>query len=459
LDGLLFALRDRLKPPLWDLIDRAAKQAQERHWNLYLVGGIVRDLLIHKFDNRCPIFFTDIDLVVDGCAGLAVPNGGIELAKAMQKLYPNTRLELHPKFQTADLIWKNDPQLNSLSIDFATARTEYYPYPGANPVVQPSSIRQDLYRRDFTVNALAIQLTQPDRGELLDFFGGLEDLQNRQIRVLHSKSFIDDPTRIYRAVRYTLRLQFELETQTKSDIEEALNSDVHRQAQAEKTKVPGVQTRLKKELKYMLEAPYWQTELKQLSELGALKCLHPTLQLDDRVYRQMCSVDGWLRRFPDRLHVSRWLLLLEVLLTRLAPDDCYQVAVNLKLSEDSLDRLQKFYPFRDNEIKSLSQSQRPSEIVRLLKPIELPLLILIGVDSSREIRRKIWQYLTHWIQIKPILNGEDLKTMGYRPSPQFRKILDEIWVKTLDGDLLEKSQAKAWILQQYPNWEQDGKNW
>jgi tRNA nucleotidyltransferase (CCA-adding enzyme) len=451
LDGLLLDLRDRLKPPLWEFINRAAQQAEKRHWNLYLVGGIVRDLLVHKFDNRCPILFTDIDLVVDGCAGVAVPNGGIELAKALQKLYPNTRLERHPKFQTADLIWKHDPQFNSLSIDFATARTEYYPYPGASPVVQPSSIRQDLYRRDFTVNAFAIQLTQPDRGELLDFFGGQDDLKNRQIRVLHSQSFIDDPTRIYRAVRYTLRLKYDLDLQTKSYLEEALESGIHRKIQSEQTKVPGVQARLKKELKYMLEAPYWQTELKQLSDLGALKFIHPQLKLDDRLYRQMRSVDRWLRRFPDRPLVSRWLLLLEVLLTSLFAEDCHQVAANLQLSENSLDRLQKFYQFRENDLESLSKSQRPSEIVRLLKPLELPILILLGVGSSRSIRRKIWQYLTHWSQIKPILNGEDLKKMGYRPSPQFRTILEEIRVKTIDGELYDRSQAKTFILQYYPN--------
>lgn len=454
MDGLLFDLRDRLKPPLWEFINCAAQQAEERHWNLYLVGGIVRDLLVHKFDNRCPILFTDIDLVVDGCSGIAVPNGGIELAKVLQKLYSNTRLECHPKFQTADLIWKNDPEFNSLSIDFATARTEYYPYPGASPVVQPSSIRQDLYRRDFTVNAFAIQLTQPDRGELLDFFGGQDDLKNRLIRVIHSQSFIDDPTRIYRAVRYTLRLKYDLELQTQSYLELALESGIHRKTQSEQTKVPGVQTRLKKELKYMLKAPYWNTEIKRLSNLGALKFIHPQLTLDDRLYRKMKLLDRWLQRFPDRPGVSRWLLLLEILLTSLSAEDCYQVGSNLQLSEDSLDRLQNFYHFQENEIESLSQSQRPSEIVHLLKPQKLPFLVLIGVKSSRSIRHKIWQYLTQWSQIKPMLNGEDLKQMGYRPNPQFRTILEEIWVKTLNGELCDRSQAEVFVLQQYPNSEQ-----
>jgi tRNA nucleotidyltransferase (CCA-adding enzyme) len=248
-----------------------------------------------------------------------------------------------------------------------------------------------------------------------------------------------------------LRLNFDLEATTKDYIEEAIESGIHRQTQTEQTKVPGVQTRLKKELRYMLEAPYWQTELKQLSDLGALKFIHPVLTLDEIVYRQMRSIDGWLRRFQHHHAVTRWLLLLEVLLTRLNFEDCQQVATNLQLSEDSLHRLQTFYRFREQEKESLCQSQRPSEIVRLLKPQELPLLILIGVGSSRSIRRKIWQYLTQWSQIKPILNGEDLKQMGYRPGLEFRKILEDVRVRTLDGELGDRSQAEAFVLQQYPH--------
>lgn len=453
MDGLLLDLRDRLKPPLWEFVNRAAKQAEERRWNLYLVGGIVRDLLVHQFDDRCPILFTDIDLVVDGFEGTAVANGGIELAKTLQPLYPNTRVEIHPKFQTADLIWKHDPEFDSLSIDFATARTEYYPYPGASPVVQASSIRQDLYRRDFTVNAFALQLTQPDRGKLLDFFGGREDLKNRLIRVLHPQSFFDDPTRIYRAVRYTLRLQSELEVQTRSYLNAAIDSGIHRQIQTEQTKVPGVQTRLKKEIKYMLEAPYWQTELKQLAELGALKFIHPQLTLDDRLFRQMQALDRGLQKFHSFLNVriDRWIILLELLLTSLEAEDCLQVAANLQLSEDSLDRLQKFYRFWKNDLESLDRSQHPSEIVNLLLRHDLSLLILIAICSSRSIRRKLWQYITQWSQIKPILNGEDLKKMGYRPSPQFKAILEEVRIRTLDGEFGNRTQAEAFILKNYPH--------
>ncbi|HIK31969.1 MAG TPA: CCA tRNA nucleotidyltransferase [Oscillatoriales cyanobacterium M59_W2019_021] len=451
LNGLLLDLRDRLKPPLWEFINRAAKQAEERRWNLYLVGGIVRDLLVHQFDDRCPILFTDIDLVVDGFEGTAVTNGGIELAKILKQLYPNTRVEIHPKFQTADLIWKHDPEFDSLSIDFATARTEYYPYPGASPVVRASSIRQDLYRRDFTVNAFALQLTQPDRGKLLDFFGGREDLKNRLIRVLHPQSFFDDPTRIYRAVRYTLRLKSELEAQTRSYLNAAIDSGIHRQIQTEQTKVPGVQTRLKKEIKYMLEAPYWQTELKQLANLGALKFIHPQLTLDNRLFRQMQAIDRGLRRFHSflKVRIDRWVILLELLLTRLDAEDGLQVAANLQLSEDSLDRLHKFYRFREHTLERLSQSQRTSEIVSVLQPHDLPFLILIAVCSSRSIRRKIWQYITQWSQIKPMLNGEDLKRMGYRPSPQFKEILEEVKIRTLDGEFGDRTQAETFVLKNY----------
>ncbi|MHC5828553.1 MAG: poly(A) polymerase, partial [Nostoc sp.] len=140
-------------------------------------------------------------------------------------------------------------------------RTEFYPYPAANPEVEASSIRQDLYRRDFTINALALRLTTPRTGvgaqqaaPLLDFFGGLIDLQAKQIRVLHANSFIEDPTRIYRGVRFAVRFGFQIEPQTEEFIRYAINSGVYDRTAQENSRTPALQTRLKTELKHILEA-------------------------------------------------------------------------------------------------------------------------------------------------------------------------------------------------------------
>ncbi|MDR9402588.1 MAG: CBS domain-containing protein, partial [Halothece sp. Uz-M2-17] len=190
---LLPNFKNRLKPALWNLLSHAAEEAEKRGWQLYIVGGAVRDILLasppHASETNSPLFLQDIDLVVDGFHRAADVGAGVELAKALQNDYPPARLEVHGQFQTAALLWHNHPELDSLWVDIATARTEFYPYPAANPEVEASSIRQDLYRRDFTINALAIRLTPPKSGELLDFFGGLIDLRSRLVRVLHPNSF------------------------------------------------------------------------------------------------------------------------------------------------------------------------------------------------------------------------------------------------------------------------------
>ncbi len=230
-------LRQYLAPQLWQLLTIASQETEKRGWHLYLVGGAVRDLLLAGAA-ASKLTISDIDLVVDGFHKTANVGAGVEIAKALQKIYPQARLEIHGAFQTAALLWHKDAELGSLWVDIATSRTEFYPYPAANPEVEASSIRQDLYRRDFSINALALRLTSPRTGELLDFFGGLLDLQAKQIRVLHANSFIEDPTRIYRGVRFAVRFGFEIEPQTEAYIRYAINSGVYDRTSQENTKTP-----------------------------------------------------------------------------------------------------------------------------------------------------------------------------------------------------------------------------
>ena len=290
-------LRSRISAELWQLLSIATNIAAERGWQLYIVGGAVRDLLLTT-DHTLAL--TDIDLVVDGKCGSDDSGAGVELASSLQKLYPDSRLDVHGQFQTAALLWHKDSAFGSLWVDIATARTEFYPYPAANPEVEASSIRQDLYRRDFTINALAVRLSVPRSGELLDFFGGLLDLEARQIRVLHANSFIEDPTRIYRAVRFAVRLGFEIEPQTEEYIRHALASGIYYRIQGENGRAPALETRLKSELKYILQAPYWKVALQMLGDLQALRCIHPTLELDRELWRQLRLLDRCLNGIPRK---------------------------------------------------------------------------------------------------------------------------------------------------------------
>ncbi|MEH2250455.1 CBS domain-containing protein [Nostoc sp.] len=441
-------LEKKLAPQLWQLLTKASAEAEKRGWHLYLVGGAVRDLLLTEAAGS--LMIKDIDLVVDGFHKSADVGAGVELAKALQQVYPAARLEIHGAFQTAALLWHKDPELDSLWVDIATARTEFYPYPAANPEVEASSIRQDLYRRDFTINAIALRLTTPRAGELLDFFGGLIDLQAKQIRVLHANSFIEDPTRIYRGVRFAVRFGFQIEPQTEEFIRYAINSGVYDRTAQENSRTPALQTRLKTELKYILEAPYWKLALQLLDNLGALQCIHPTLKLNAELLRQLRLLERSLRRFDPQPTLIHWEMRLETLIAQLAPEYRAKVAKNLQLPEDSIARLKNLAQVQTEVMRLLPSLQRPSQVVQLLRQDDLPMLILITVQSPREIRHQIWEYFTVWANVQPLLNGNDLKKLGYKPGPQYRQILDDILAATLDGVIKDNRETEEFLAKHYP---------
>ncbi|MGK7916894.1 MAG: CBS domain-containing protein [Prochloraceae cyanobacterium] len=444
---LLPSIRDRLAASIWQFLEQAALQAQKRGWHLYLVGGAVRDLLLAQGDRN--LLLQDIDLVVDGFHRAADDGAGVELASELRKIYPQARTSVHGAFQTAALLWHKDQELGNLWVDIATARTEFYPYPAANPEVEASSIRQDLYRRDFTINALAVRLTSPRAGELLDFFGGLLDLRSRQIRVLHANSFIEDPTRIYRAVRFAVRLEFEIEPQTEEYIRYAIESGVYDRLRLENHLAPALTTRLKSELKYILQAPYWKTALQLLASFGALRCLHPTLKLDRDLWWQIRCVDRWLRCLDPEQSCSHWLIRLEALIACLAVSERGTLATNLQLPKDSIQRLKQLQKVESKVTQSLPNCRLPSEIVKLLRHYNLPTLVLLAARSPRNIRRTIWQYLTHWSKIHSPLNGNDLKVLGYKPGPIYKQILDELLTATLDGKIKSRTEAEMLLRENY----------
>jgi tRNA nucleotidyltransferase (CCA-adding enzyme) len=442
-------LQSRLLPAIQQVLTEAAQQAEQRGWQLYLVGGAVRDLLLAKPDEA--LVMADIDLVVDGheetgevpVAVATLAASAKQLAQALQQIYPGSRVQVHGQFQTAAILWHRDPVLDSLAIDIATARTEFYPYPAANPEVEASSIRQDLYRRDFTINALALRLTEP-QGEILDFFGGLRDLDAQRIRVLHPNSLIEDPTRIYRAVRFAVRLGFELEAQTEGYIRYAIDSGVYQRYQTEKT--PALQTRLKQEIKYILQTLYWKAAVRKLSDLGALSCIHPDLQLTDRLEWRLRMGDRWLKILDPAF--PRWELLLEILLSSLEPEPRRQTAERLQLAEESVERLKKLEEWERAIVPPPNAS--PSQIVHLLSPYNLPTLVLLATPQSRFMRRQIWQYLSQWRHLKPPIDGNDLKALGYLPGRQYKQILDALLSARLDGQILTRADAEAFLSQHFP---------
>lgn len=442
---------------LWTLLSQIATAAQERGWHLYVVGGAVRDLLLAPA-SAAPalkdLALKDIDLVVDSFRAPIVDGAGVVLAQQLQQQYPNAELQVHGEFQTAALIWRAGSNHAPLMIDIATARTEFYPYPAANPEVEPSSIRQDLYRRDFTINAMAIRLTSPQPGLLFDFFGGYLDIQQRQVRVLHANSFIEDPTRIFRAVRFAVRLGFTIDAQTETFIRYAVDSGIYADLQTQRTRkrLPALQTRLKAELAYIFQTDHWAQSLGLLDKLGALSCLHPSLTIDAELWRQMHRVGRWQRQFTtevgEDIGVESWLMRLEVLLAK--GEVRSQIATNLQLPLGSIQRLQQLATVENTLLTKLNGSDRPSEVYQTLVPYDLPTLLLTSVRHPRQIGTHVWRYITQLIHTRPPIDGHYLKRLGYPPSPLYRQMLNALTHAALDGRITSVASAEAYLRHHYP---------
>jgi tRNA nucleotidyltransferase (CCA-adding enzyme) len=245
-----------------------------------------------------------------------------------------------------------------------------------------------------------------------------------------------------------------------------------------------LETRLKSELKYILQAPYWKVALQMLGDLQALRCIHPTLELDRELWRQLRLLDRCLNGIPRKkeeelprkkeegrrkkeertpnsqfpipnsqfpiINIPDWQMRLEVLIAYLAPEYRGKVAANLQLPADSIKRLEVLEAGKNQLAEGLPKCELPSQLVLLLRNYELPVLIAIAIESPRSVRRQILEYLTRWANVEPPLNGNDLKALGYKPGPGFKRMLDDLLAATLDGDLGDRAAAISFLAQRYP---------
>ncbi len=426
---------ETLTPRYQEILQTAADQADHLGVQLYLVGGAVRDLLLGRHTD-------DLDLVADGPYPLTSdpdqPGWGVKLAQALRAHYPEARLEIHGKFQTAALIWSDD-----LWIDIATARTEFYPYPAAPPEVSLGSIQQDLYRRDFTINALALRLNGDQAGTILDFFGGLDDLQDGILRVLHPNSFLEDPTRIYRGVRFAVRLNFKIDPRTQAYMEQAMRSGIHDGVGGD---------RLKNELRYILDSKQWPQALTQLHQWGALRCIHPDLHWHPNRLHPVRQAGSWTlylqRWYPELTHHDVWQLRIETLISPLP--NAAMVARQLHLTQAGIDRL----AYRPELLRILQDwlatDREPSTLLKQLQAVKVQDIILTAVQMEREGRRILLRYLSDWRLMKPLLDGHHLKQMGYKPGRHFQTMLFEIQKAQLQGRIRTTEEAYTLIQSQFP---------
>jgi tRNA nucleotidyltransferase (CCA-adding enzyme) len=431
---------ERLAASLQEVLAIAVMAAEAEGWHLYLVGGGVRDLM--RKGGEGPVMLSDLDLVVEGAVG-----AGVKLAEALRSRYPEVVLEIHGKFQTAALTWHGDPVLGDLSMDLATARTESYAYPAANPNVVASSIESDLFRRDFSVNAMALRLTGPGAGVVLDLHHGVEDLAARVLRVLHDRSLLDDPTRVFRGARFAARLGFEFHPETKDQFASAIASGIYQQSRQEFGSVPALQTRLRSEFKYLFSSSTWKGALRSLRSVNAFHCLHPSLSisqnLDDvgwrRLWRSLCRMDLWLN--DDRLNpgLHRWQTMLELILAM--ADEPELIAAQLQLPKAAIDRLSTLNRIEVQIHQLLNQGDRPSRVDQVLSAFDRATLLLIAARSDDPWRCQIWKYLTEYARVKPILSGKDLQEFGFKPGKGLKLILTQLRVAMLDQVVNDRSSA------------------
>jgi len=404
-------LRERLSLRILDLLLNAGKVAEDLGFHVYVVGGFVRDLLLRRPN-------LDVDLVVEG--------DGIAFANAFASRF-GARVRAHQKFGTAVMIFHD-----GLKVDVATARWEYYKYPAAMPTVALSSIKLDLFRRDFTINTLAIKLNPKEFGLLIDFFGGQRDIKGHIIRVLHSLSFVEDPTRVFRAVRFEQRYGFRIGKHTLSLIRNAVRLDII-------SRLSG--RRLLGELILILNEPDPRHAIGRLTELGVLKLIYPDLELGpemDEVLTRTYDVLAWYDLLFRPQAPKRWVVYLLVLLKRLKSGEVKKLVDRLCL--DGPDK-KTFVEGRGLAEKTMEVlSRRPfmklSEVYWLLRGLNLEVLLyLFSIVRNEDVRQDISRYITELQDIRPMLTGKDLKNIGLKPGPLFRTILHRLLEARLDGEV------------------------
>ena len=403
-------LEKRLPPSLTSRIATIAAVSREHGIPVYLVGGFVRDLLLER-ENR------DLDLVVEG--------DGLELAARLAEA-AGGRVRAHRAFLTAVVVDRE-----GFHIDVATARSEFYRAPAALPEVQTSALRQDLFRRDFTINTLAIRLGPEPKPELIDYFGGRRDLREKTLRVLHSLSFIDDPTRILRAVRLELRLGFRISPETLHLAEVALSEGVFDHLSG---------SRLREELALLLDDPALALRgIERLAELGVLRALDPRLELGETVrgrLREARAAHDWYRlEGIAEPPVEAWRLLLMALAGDFSAEDLIRLANRLMLMGGDR-RVLTGFPARLAEARAALDGRQevpPHRIAEALEPLFGEDLLLLMAQGDETVRVQVRRYLTELRPLRLAIRGSDLLAAGMPPGPPIGEALRATLRARLDG--------------------------
>lgn len=408
--------------PYFGRLFRAAAAISDEFAGVYLVGGFVRDLLLGR-----PNY--DVDIAVEG--------DGILFARRLaQRL--GGRVRPHQKFQTAVVLLPPDalgeapawlPKgKDGFHVDVTTTRTEFYDYPAALPSIEHASARQDLFRRDFTINAMAVSLKGEDRGEVLDFFGGFRDLHNGVIRVLHNLSFIEDPTRIFRAVRYENRYGFRMDEQTRSlakgCVEMHLVGDVS-------------SARLRDELVALLDETDVAWTLQRLFELGVARQVHPKLATGERTVDLIVRLDSLVREFRLADEVVRWRLRLAAVTRNMTHDELFMWLERLRLRHVDAQVIRKSVVLGPRLNEQLAADDLGDwDLYRLLDaaPVE-SVAFALGRSESAASEERFRRYLSVLRHRRLQITGADVTALGVRQGPVVGRVMKAVRRQRVEGVL------------------------
>jgi tRNA nucleotidyltransferase (CCA-adding enzyme) len=404
-------LEKRLSPDSLALIKMAGQLAAERRLGIYLVGGVVRDILLGRANS-------DLDLVVEGDAA--------ELAESLAREVGG-RIVVHRRFGTAKIRTQN------LVIDVAMARAESYDHPGALPSVRPGSIQDDLARRDFTINAMALRLDPGDFGKLVDPFNGQKDLESRLIRILHDRSFTDDATRMLRAVRYEQRFGFRLETSTENLL---------RQNVTMLGTISG--DRVRHELELILKEECPEKALERAGELALLKEVHPAL-----------SGNGWLKekfgKAREAASPPSSALYFALLTHSLGVKECEDFIARLRMPR-AVSRVILDTAHLRERMPSLGSDLPPSAVYGLLREYSPTSVMACAIASdSALVQERLHLYLNRWRHVRTSLDGDALQKLGVPSGPRLGEMLKALHEAKLDGKIRSKEDetelVRRWLSQ------------
>ncbi len=375
---------------------------------------------------------------------MVVEGDGIAFAEAFAR-ENGCRVRCHRKFGTAVIIFPD-----GFKLDVASARLEYYLHPGALPAVEHASVKLDLYRRDFTINTLAIALNPEHFGELLDYYGGVRDLEERAVRVLHNLSFVEDPTRMFRAVRFEQRLGFQIGRQTEQLLRSAVRLGVL-------DRVSG--KRLASELKLILDERDPLPALDRLAAFDLLGALHPALARCQSFHEPIGEarrVMDWYDLLYTGQPCRRWLCYLLVLSATLDDEGMNALCRRLDLPPGDTEVLVEqrragvLLLRRLERRRNRTRLPRAHDLHRWLSPLSTEILLCMMATTSQEwIKQSISQYITRLREVRPLLTGHDLQRLGVPPGPGYKQILAELLRARLNEEVVTADDERRLVLRKF----------